>query len=97
MTNNVILSPPDCIGTIGTKDLRQKEDTMSELKKFPHHTKVGAVDWARMPSAIASFRGSYDKPPVQASPDERLETARHLAQHYRTAGKPLPVTLAVPI
>lgn len=67
---------------------------MSELKKFPHHTKKGAVDWARMASAIASFGGSYDRPPVQASPEERLEAARHLARHYKTASKPLPVRLA---
>ena len=67
---------------------------MSELSKFQHHTKKGAVDWARMPSAIASFRGSYDRPPVPASPEDRLEAARHLAGHYKHAGKPLPVALA---
>jgi hypothetical protein len=65
-----------------------------ELKKFPHHTRTGAVDWPCMASAIASFRGSYDRPPVQASPEERLEAARHLAKHYKTASKPLPVRLA---
>jgi len=67
---------------------------MSELQKFPHHTKKGAVNWPRMASAIASFRGSYDRPPVQASPEERLEAARHLAKHFETASKPLPVRLA---
>ena len=65
-----------------------------ELKKFPHHTRTGVVDWARMASAIASFRGSYDRPPVQASPEERLEAAEHLARHFETASKPLPVRLA---
>lgn len=67
---------------------------MSELAKFPHHTRKGAVDWPAMPSVLASFRGSYDKPPVRASPEERLAAALHLAEHYRNARKPLPPTLS---
>jgi len=67
---------------------------MSELEKFPHHTKTGTIDWPVMTSVLASFRGSYDRPPVQASPDERLEAAQHLAGHYRQAKKPLPNALA---
>jgi len=67
---------------------------MSELTKFPHHTKKGAVDWPAMPSVLVSFRGSYDRPPVQATPEEKIEAARHLARHYKFAGKPVPALLA---
>jgi hypothetical protein len=67
---------------------------MSELQKFPHHTRKGAIDWPRMPSVIASFRGSYDRPPVTASPEERLAAAKHLARHYTDEGKRVPLTLA---
>jgi hypothetical protein len=67
---------------------------MSELAKFRHHTSEGAIDWPALPSVLALFRGSYDRPPVQASPEERLAAAHHLAAHYRRARKPLPNTLA---
>ena len=67
---------------------------MSELAKFPHHTRRGAIDWPVMPSVIASFRGSYNRPPVQATPEEKIEAARHLAEHYRHARKPIPPYLS---
>ena len=67
---------------------------MSELAKFPHHTKRGAIDWPAMPSVIASFRGSYDRPPVRATPEERLEAAHHLADHYRHVRRPIPPTIS---
>ena len=67
---------------------------MSELKNYPHHIKRGAIDWQAMPSAIAALRGSYDRPPVPATPEQRLAAARHLAHHYHHAGRPVPAALA---
>ena len=67
---------------------------MSEMEKFRHHTKTGTIDWPVMPSVLASFRGSYDRPPVQATPEEFLAAAQHLAGHYRHAKRPLPNALA---
>jgi hypothetical protein len=74
--------------------------------KLPHHKKnilralrgrldIGkTVDWDRMPAAVAALspRG-YRGQRVEASPGEILSAAKHLAEHYRKAGKPLPDTL----
>jgi hypothetical protein len=78
-----------------------------ESWKLPHHKKTifralkGAldiektVDWERMPAAVAALsRSGYRGRRVDASPEEILGAARHLAAHYRNAGKPLPDTLA---
>ena len=77
--------------------------------KLPHHTRAitrylhgrirdieQTVDWDRMPAAVAAlspqgFRGQR----VQAGPEQILAAARHLAAHYRAAGRPLPDALAV--
>ena len=78
-----------------------------ETWKLPHHTKAifralagrlnmeRTVDWERMPAAVAALspRG-YRGQRVDASPEEILTAARHLANHYQKAGKPLPDTLA---
>jgi hypothetical protein len=76
-----------------------------ESWKLPHHKRSiyralkgkldieKTVDWARMPAAAlspAGFRGQR----VAASPEELLKAARHLADHYRKANRPLPDTLA---
>lgn len=75
--------------------------------KLPHHKKSvfralkvkmdieKTVDWEQMPAAVAAlsprgFRGQR----VSAGPEEILRAARHLADHYLKAGKPLPDTLA---
>ena len=75
--------------------------------KLPHHKRSiyralrgkldieRTVDWDRLPDAVvalspASFRGQR----VAASPEDILQAAKHLASHYRKAGKPLPDTLA---
>ena len=78
-----------------------------ETWKLPHHTKAisraltgrldieKTVDWERMPAAVAALSpGGYRGQRVDASPEEILAAARHLANHYRKAGKPLPDTLA---
>ena len=79
-----------------------------ETWKLPHHTKAifralagkldieKTVDWERMPSAVAALSpGGYRGQRVDTSHEEILAAARHLANHYLKAGKPLPDTLAV--
>ena len=75
--------------------------------KLPHHQKNIAralrgkldiektVDWERMPDAVVALspRG-YREQRVDASPEQILQAAKHLADHYRQAGKPLPDILA---
>ncbi len=62
------------------------------------------IDWEQMPAAVAALspRG-YPRLPslggqggqrVDASPEQILQAAKHLAAHYRKADKPLPDTLA---
>ena len=78
-----------------------------ETWRLPHHQKnifrarrgkldiEKTVDWERMPAAVAALspRG-YRGRRVDASPEEILRAARHLASHYQKANKPLPDTLA---
>jgi hypothetical protein len=79
----------------------------SETWKLPHHKRSifralqgkldieKTVDWARMPAAVAALSPpGYRGQRVDASPEEILAAAQHLANHYRKAGKPLPDTLA---
>jgi len=79
-----------------------------ETWKLPHHKrsifralrrKVNVertVDWERMPAAVAALSpGGYLGQRIEASPEEILQAAKHLANHYRKADKPLPDTLAV--
>ena len=48
-----------------------------------------------MPAAVAALSpGGYRGQRVDASPEEILQAAKHLANHYRKADKPLPDTLA---
>jgi len=73
--------------------------------KIPHHTKAilrargrldieKTVDWDRMPAAAAALsRGGYRGERVQASPEDIIKAARHLARHYEAAGKSVPDTL----
>lgn len=75
--------------------------------KLPHHKKSilralkgrldieKTVDWERMPAAVAALsRGGYRGQRVDASPEQILQAAKHLADHYRQADKPLPDILA---
>ena len=75
--------------------------------KLPHHKKSifralagkldieKTVDWDRMPAAVAALSPSGHRGQrVEASPEEILKAAKHLANHYRKAGKPLPDILA---
>ncbi len=78
-----------------------------ETWKLPHHRKSifralkgkldieRTVDWERMPAAVAALSpGDYRGQRVDASPEQILQAAKHLAVHYRQANKPLPDTLA---
>lgn len=75
--------------------------------KLPHHKRSiyralkgkldieKTVDWERMPAAVAALSpAGHRGQRVAASPEEILKAARHLADHYRWANKPLPDTLA---
>jgi hypothetical protein len=79
-----------------------------ETWKLPHHKKSilralkgrldieKTVDWERMPAAVAALSpGGYRRRRVEATPEQIIRAARHLADHYRKADKPLPDTLAV--
>ena len=83
-----------------------KEDP--DTWKLPHHTKaifraikgkIGiekTVDWDRMPAAVAALSpGGHRGQRVEASENEIISAARHLARHYSKADKPVPDTLAV--
>ncbi len=78
-----------------------------ETWKLPHHKKSifralrgkldieKTVDWERMPAAVAALSpGGYRGQRVDASPEQILQAAKHLATHYQKADKPLPDTLA---
>ncbi len=75
--------------------------------KLPHHKKSifralrgkldieKTVDWERMSVAVAALSpGGYHGQRVDASPEQILQAAKHLAAHYQKADKPLPDTLA---
>ena len=77
-----------------------------ETWKLPHHTRAifralqgrldieKTVDWDRMPAAVAALSpGGYRGERVQATAEEIIKAARHLARHYEKAGKPVPDTL----
>jgi len=54
----------------------------------------GTVNWDRMPAAVAALsRGGYRGERVQASEEDIIQAARHLARHYQKADKPVPDTL----
>jgi len=77
-----------------------------ETWKLPHHTTAifralqgrldieKTVDWDRMPAAVAALSpGGYRGERVQASGEDIIQAARHLAAHYRHADKSVPDTL----
>ncbi len=75
--------------------------------KLPHHRKSilkalkgkldieKTVDWEQMSVAITDLSlNSSHRRGVEASPEQILAAATHLANHYRKSGKPLPDILA---
>ena len=75
--------------------------------QLPHHTGVcssggsgdmsdDTVDWELMETAVAYLsRMGYRGRRLQAGENDKIAAARHLAGHYRRAGRPLPNPLAV--
>jgi len=76
--------------------------------KLPHHTKSifrylqgridlqSTVDWDRMPAAVAALSpGGYRGQRVEATEEDIIQAARHLAKHYEKAGRSVPETLSV--
>ena len=74
---------------------------------LPHHRKnisramrgkiniEQTVDWKQMAVAVDSLSLHLrHRQKMEASPEEILEAAKHLAVHYHRAGKPLPDVLA---
>lgn len=91
--------PPEAFALVG-------EALEPETWKLPHHSQAiframagklsleSAVDWDRMPAAVAAISAEgYRGRRVEATPAQIVEAARHLAEHYRRAGKSLPDTL----
>ena len=77
-----------------------------ETWKLPHHTKAifrylqgridleKTVDWDRMPAAVAALSpAGYRGQQVDATREEKVKAARHLANHYRKADKDVPDAL----
>ena len=77
-----------------------------ETWELPHHTRAifralrdrldieRTVDWDRMPAAVAALsRGGYRGERVQASAEDIISAACHLARHYEKADKSIPDTL----
>ena len=92
--------PKEAFAIVGDPD-----DT--ETWKLPHHKRSifralrgkldieKTVDWERMPAAVAALSpGGYRGQRVDASPEQILQAAKHLAAHYQHASKPLPDILA---
>jgi len=81
--------------------------TAPDTWRLPHHKKsiiralkMGTalektVDWDLMPAAVAALSPAGRRGrALDVSPEETLVAARHLADHYRAVGKPLPDILA---
>ena len=79
---------------------------LPESWKLPHHTKAifwalqgridleKTVDWDRMPAAVAALSpGGYCGERIQASEEDIIKAARHLARHYEKARRSVPDTL----
>jgi hypothetical protein len=75
--------------------------------KLPRHTRAifralkgrldseRTMDWQRTAAAVAALSpGGYRGRRVEATPEQILAAARHLASHYQKAGRELPATLA---
>ena len=92
--------PPEAFAIVGEAD-------DPRTWKLPHHKKSilralknrldieKTVDWELIPAAVAALSpGGYRGRRVEASPEQILQAAGHLAGHYLKAGKALPDTLA---
>ncbi len=91
--------PPEAFAIVGNPE-------NTETWKLSHHRRSifralrgkldieKTVDWNRMPAAVAALSTTgYRGQRVEASPELIRKASRHLAQHYRKVGKPVPDTL----
>ncbi len=77
-----------------------------ETWRLPHHRRsiiralkgdLGierTVDWPQMAVAVGALSPLIPGKRVPASPEEVLQAALHLAEHYRKGNRPLPDILA---
>ena len=77
-----------------------------ETWKLPHHTKAifkalagkinieRTIDWEQMSLNLEVISPRNRVQRIEASPEEILTAAKHLANHYQEAERPLPDTLA---
>lgn len=77
-----------------------------ETWRLPHHRRSivralrGAldiertVDWPQMEGTVSALSPLIPGKRVPASPEEVLQAALHLAEHYRKGNRPLPDILA---
>ncbi|MCX6010506.1 MAG: hypothetical protein NTW48_10895 [Chloroflexi bacterium] len=92
--------PHQAFAIVGDKD-------DPETWKLPHHTKaifraiqgkIGhyrTTDWEHLSAAVAALsRGGFRGKRVDATEQQILDAAKHLARHYSENGKPVPDTLA---
>ena len=92
--------PKEAFAIVGNPD---NQDTW----RLPHHRKnivtalrrktsvEGTVDWEKMAVAVAALSPvCRRRQRLNATPEQILQAARHLAGHYRSAGRKLPDILA---
>jgi hypothetical protein len=61
---------------------------------LPHHTPKMEVDWDIIPFQVAALTGTLGAP-FAAPPEAIVKAARHLAEHYQEAKRPIPDALLV--
>lgn len=68
---------------------------MTKAKPKTKDSRPKTIDWADIERQVRSLSRYGDNGVrIQASPEQILAKAQHLAKIYRKAGKPLPDTLA---
>jgi len=90
-------SPPEELeGLIAEKDeaLAARNARIAELEQALSGKDEQIAAMTQSAAAVALSPRGYRGRRVAASPEEILKAARHLADHYRKANKPLPDTLA---
>jgi hypothetical protein len=92
--------PAEAFAIVGDKE-------NPETWKLPHHTrailraikgKIGhyqTTDWEHLTAAVAALsRGGFRGKRVEATEQQILDAAAHLARHYSENSKPVPDTLS---
>ncbi|MDZ4247364.1 MAG: hypothetical protein U1D67_09635 [Dehalococcoidia bacterium] len=88
--------PMQAFAVIGVKhDNRTWELPHHSLSVLKDHRRgfslEKSVDWEFMEIAVSRMAlGDYRYDPLVVLPEAKIEAARHMAAHYRAAGKPVP-------